>query len=61
MTGDIVKEIIHNDGSTDNSWDLSSKTDLDVVSGLYFYVVKANIDTFPEKQTGKFVILRGEQ
>ena len=61
MTGDLIKEILHDDGSTDNSWDLSSRRDLDVVSGLYFYIVKTNIPSFPEKQSGKFVILRGEQ
>ena len=38
---------------------LSAKKD--IVSGLYLYVVESDLPTFPKKQIGKFVVLRGEQ
>jgi len=59
ITGDLIKEIYHNDSSSDDAWDLTSKADLDVVSGMYVYVVETTIKSFPSKQIGKFVILRG--
>ena len=61
LTGDLVIEIDHNDGSADNSWGLVSRNNLDIVSGLYLYVVESDLPTFPKKQIGKFVVLRGEQ
>ena len=60
LTGDLIIEILHNDGSADHSWDLSSRSELNVVSGLYLYVVESSLSTYPPKQIGKFVILRGE-
>jgi hypothetical protein len=59
ITGDLIKEIFHNDSSADESWDLASRTELDVVSGMYIYVVETELTTYPAKQIGKFVILRG--
>ncbi len=61
LTGDLIKEISHDDGSADHSWDLASRSELNVDSGLYLYVVECNLPTYPQKQIGKFVILRGEQ
>ena len=61
LTGDLIIEIVHNDGSADHSWDLASRSELNVDSGLYLYVVESKLSTYPQKQIGKFVILRGEQ
>ncbi len=60
LTGDLIKEIYHYDGTADDSWDLASRTELAVVSGLYLYMVEADLPTYPKKQVGRFVILRGD-
>jgi hypothetical protein len=54
MSGDLVKMIEHTDGSSTESWDIVSRNNQAVVSGLYLYVV----ETDNEKATGKFVIIR---
>lgn len=54
MSGDLVRMIEHTDGSSTESWDIVSRNNQDVVSGLYLYVV----ETEDEKATGKFVIIR---
>lgn len=54
MAGDLVKIIEHTDGSSMEYWDLVSRNNQDVVSGLYLYV----IETEKDKATGKFVIIR---
>ena len=54
MSGDLVKIIEHTDASSTEFWDLVSRNNQDVVSGLYLYVV----ETIDEKTTGKFVIIR---
>ncbi|GAB4182473.1 MAG: hypothetical protein Kow00108_19370 [Calditrichia bacterium] len=54
ISGDLVKEIYHNDGSDVESWDLVSRNTMSARTGLYIYVVET------EKQVyrGKFVILK---
>ena len=54
MSGDLVKIIEHTDGSSAEFWDIVSRNNQDVMSGLYLYVV----ETEEEKSTGKFVIIR---
>jgi hypothetical protein len=54
MVGDLVDEIEHNDGSDSELWDLISRNDQAVVSGLYIYVV----ETEDDKHIGKLVIMR---
>ena len=54
MSGDLVKAIKHTDASSTEFWDLVSRNNQDVVSGLYLYMV----ETVDEKATGKFVIIR---
>jgi len=54
MTGDLVDVIIHDDGSDSELWDLISRNEQSVVSGLYLYVVETKTD----KYIGKFVIIR---
>ncbi|MFQ6618828.1 MAG: T9SS type A sorting domain-containing protein, partial [Fidelibacterota bacterium] len=54
IAGDLVKFIDHTDGSDSELWDLVSKNNQDVVSGLYIWVV----ETKNEKKMGKFVIIR---
>jgi hypothetical protein len=54
LDGDLVKTIIHDDGTDSEKWNLISKNDQFVVSGLYYYVVRTNA----EKKIGKFVIIR---
>ncbi|HID92737.1 MAG TPA: T9SS type A sorting domain-containing protein [bacterium (Candidatus Stahlbacteria)] len=59
VTGDLVKEIEHTDGTGDEYWDLLSRNNQDVVSGLYIYKIEA----WDERgnsiyKIGKFVIVR---
>jgi hypothetical protein len=54
--GELVEEIAHTDGSGDEYWDLTTKANQVVVSGLYFAVIK-------DRETGdqlirKFIIMR---
>lgn len=59
LTGDLIKEIYHTAGTADASWNLRSRSGLDIVSGLYIYVVEADLPTWPEVQRGTFVVLKG--
>ncbi len=54
-TGDLVAIIEHTNGSSTEFWDLVSRNNQDVVSGLYLYVVEAGKQ---EAVSGKFVIIR---
>ncbi|MBE9509437.1 MAG: T9SS type A sorting domain-containing protein [Bacteroidetes bacterium] len=54
VSGDLIKIIEHTDGSSTEFWDLVSRNNQDVVSGLYLYIV----ETDDGKSTGKFVIIR---
>ena len=54
LDGDLVKTIIHDSGTDSEKWNLTSRNDQFVVSGLYYYVVQ----TEHEKKIGKFVIMR---
>jgi hypothetical protein len=61
LTGDLIREIYHDENSdfagTDREpWDLISRNDQSVSSGLYLYVVETEND----KKIGKFVILTAE-
>ncbi len=55
VSGDLVREMYHEDGSGQEAWDLlSNANNIGVRTGLYIYVIET------EKQThhGKFVILK---
>jgi len=55
LTGDLVQEIYHNDADYgDETWDLISRNNQSVVSGLYIYVV----ETEKDKKVGKMLIIR---
>lgn len=54
-TGDLVRELYHNDGSDIERWDLINRSDMEVESGLYLFVV----ETEDDKHIGKFVIIKG--
>ncbi|UCE17290.1 MAG: T9SS type A sorting domain-containing protein [Gemmatimonadota bacterium] len=54
LEGDLVETIIHDSGTDSEMWNLISRNDQFVVSGLYYYVVQ----TESEKKIGKFVIMR---
>ena len=61
LTGDLVKEIYHNEesdfaGTDREPWDLISRNDQGIASGLYIYVVETEND----KKVDKFVILTAE-
>jgi hypothetical protein len=60
LTGDLIISLENTEGRADLSWNLASRTDLDVVSGLYIYVVESGVETYPTIQRGTFVILRGD-
>ena len=55
MTGDLIQSIYHTDGTDSESWNLLSRNDQSVVSGLYIYVVETENSN---KFIGKFVVLR---
>ncbi len=55
LTGDLVREIYHNDAnSAEEQWNLISRSEQSVVSGLYLYVVETDDD----KKIGKMLIIR---
>lgn len=54
--GELVETILHNDGSGDAFWDLTTSDRQVVASGLYIAVVE-DVDT-GEQATKKFVIIR---
>jgi hypothetical protein len=56
MSGDLVKTLKNSDGDTQTSWNLLSKNEQMVASGLYFFVVEP--DDGGEHQVGKFVIIK---
>jgi len=56
LTGDLVDEIIHNDATSGAEyWELISRNNQKVVSGLYLYVVETPDE---QKKIGKFLIIR---
>lgn len=56
LTGDLVDEIYHQDATSGAEyWDLISRNNQKVVSGMYLYVVETPDD---EKKIGKFLIIR---
>ena len=55
LTGDLVQELYHNDlDSGVQDWDLVSRNNQAVVSGLYIYVVETDND----KMMGKLLVIR---
>jgi hypothetical protein len=65
LSGDLIKEIEHTNGQAEEYWDLVTRNNQSVVSGLYVYVVEApdvNIvgesSKDLEKYIGKFAIFR---
>jgi len=61
VSGDLVKVIEHNNGTGSESWDLVSRGDIEVSSGLYIYKVTWKSPSGKLKHKfGKFVIIRGE-
>lgn len=67
LSGDLVDILYHNvngdlspdtNPTGDESWDLMTKNDQEVVSGLYIYFV---ISESGERKTGKFAIIKGEK
>lgn len=54
MTGDLIETISHNDGTDSEGWDLLSRNNQAIVSGLYLYVV----ESADEYHIGKFVVVR---
>lgn len=65
LSGDLIKEIEHTNGYADEYWDLISRNNQSVVSGIYVYVVEApdvsivgSSSANLEKYIGKFAIFR---
>ena len=54
LTGDLIDEINHTDGSQQELWDLITRNEQSIKTGLYIYVVETDKD----KKIDKFVILR---
>ena len=61
VSGDLVKVIEHRSGTGAAEWDLVSRGDIEVSSGLYIYKVTWKTPSGKVKHKfGKFVIIRGE-
>ena len=65
LSGDLIKVIEHTNGYADEYWDLVSRNNQSVVSGMYIYVVEAPDVSIVgqsskdlEKYIGKFAIFR---
>ena len=65
LSGDLIKVLEHTDGQADEYWDLITRNNQSVVSGLYVYVVEAPDISIVgqsskdlEKYIGKFAIFR---
>ncbi|MCF7824604.1 MAG: T9SS type A sorting domain-containing protein [Candidatus Marinimicrobia bacterium] len=57
LAGDLIDVIVHNDGTTNESWDMVSRNTQEIATGLYVYVIETDDG---RRQVGKFVVLRGE-
>ena len=58
--GDLIKEIIHNDGSGDESWDSLSETRQLVSSGVYIAHFEVTED-YVDSQTQNLIFQIGNQ
>ena len=58
--GDLVKTILHNDGSGDESWNLVSDSRQIIVSGLYIVYFKVTQD-YNDPDTGKLLYRKGDE
>ncbi|NQV16607.1 hypothetical protein HQ531_14185 [bacterium] len=56
LGGDLIDIIIHDDGSTNESWDMVSRNNQEIATGLFVYTVETSDG---RRQMGKFVVLRG--
>jgi hypothetical protein len=60
VTGDLVREIEHTDGTGDEYWDLLSRNEQEIVSGLYVFKVEAwDANGKSIHKIGKLVIVKG--
>ncbi len=57
LAGDLIDIIVHDDGTTNESWNMESRNEQEIATGLYVYVIETNDG---RRQVGKFVVLRGE-
>jgi len=55
LSGDLVRDIDHKDGSGDEYWNLFSRKEQEVVSGLYIYKIETDNGDY---KVGKLMILR---
>ncbi len=55
LSGDLVRTIVHNNGTGSEAWDLLTKNEQKVVSGVYIYKVT---DPDGNYKIGKFMILK---
>ncbi len=65
LAGDLIQEISHTDGSDNEYWDLVSRNNQSIVSGVYVFVIEApdiqyvgETSTDLNKIIGKFVVFR---
>jgi hypothetical protein len=55
LSGDLVDEIVNDDGDSWANWDLITRRQGDIVSGVYLYVAE---DADGNTKVGKFVVVR---
>lgn len=60
ISGDLVKEILHFGPTGDEIWNLRSKNDIEVSSGIYIYKIEHYDENgnFVDSKCGKIIILR---
>ncbi len=57
VTGDLVKTIHHDDGTTEQSWNQVTDSNQLIFSGVYVYVVESSMGN----KVGKFVVVRSSR
>jgi hypothetical protein len=57
VTGDLVKTIVHDDGTTEQAWNQVSDNNQLIFSGVYIYHVESEMGN----KVGKFVVVRSSR
>ena len=57
MTGDLVKTIVHDDGTTEQAWNQVTDNNQLIFSGVYIYYMESEMGN----KVGKFVVIRSSR
>jgi hypothetical protein len=56
VAGELVMELRHTNGTSEESWNVRSKANQEVAPGLYFFHVSSNV--ISGEKIGKFLIIK---